>query len=529
MRLMRVWALLTAGLGLTACFSAPVEKPDTVVMQQTSVRVEQSIKNQVDMVFLVDNSLSMRAKQDELHARFPELIKVLDDFGQKGNPASYHIGVITSDLGAGPSTISTNCRPGGQGGRFQALGAAAPAGCTAPLGKAYIEYNQLQKAPNGNPMSNLPGDGSVDDLAHTFTCMSSVGDGGCGFEHQLEAVYRAIHDPTLAENKDFFRPDALLVIVFVTDEDDCSADPKTDLFAAPDNSAQYGHQDSYRCTHFGIMHNDPPELMPFGDSGGTVTKPRSATVDIGQKLFPIQRYIDYFHTARAAGGAKDNPDDVIMVGISAPAEPVSSVLAVKGSTNPLNICGAASATCVPQLQHSCTNDNNPLFYGDPAVRLNAVIGSLASDHRQLTSICDTSYQSALQGVGELIHNNIGPGCISSPFKTETVPPIGDSPDCTVTDITPVGAEAITTAVPSCKDSGGAQPCWQLVIRDVPIANRKACPPTCQHPGDPAQRFGIEILRATPAPSGTHAEVACATVAIPARDNGDKDNPLGCAL
>jgi len=523
-------ALAFGSVGLAACFSAPVERPITLVTQQTNVRVDQSVKNQVDMVFMIDDSLSMRPKQEELRARFPELIKVLDDFSQKGSPADYHIGVVTSDLGSGPTTVSSNCKPGGKGGRFQAIGAGAAAGCVGPTGKAYIEYNQLTKDTNGNPVSNLPGDKSVDDLAATFKCMSSVGDGGCGFEHQLEAVYRAVHDaPSLAENQGFFRPNALLVIVFVTDEDDCSADPNTDLFSAPDSSTQYGNQNSYRCTRFGVMRDDPAatggvSLMPFADSGGAVMNPRSATTDVGLKLFSTDRYIGYFSKSSAVGGAKLNPQDVIMVGITAPTDPTSTVLAVKGSTNPLTPCSAVSATCLPTLAHSCSSPNNPLFYGDPAVRLNAVINSLPSTNRQLTSICDTSYQSALQGLGALIVSQIGPGCISSPFDKPS------EPDCTVTDITPTTGGDVTTAIPACATSGGAKPCWQLVTRNKDTMSGKACTPTCKVPGEPAQQFGVEIDRGgvTP-PSGTRAQVACATVAIGPRDNGDPANPLGCML
>jgi len=532
MKLSSSLALMSGPFALAACFSAPVERPITLVTQQTNVRVDQSVKNQVDMVFMVDDSLSMRPKQEELRARFPELIKVLDDFSKKGSPADYHIGVVTSDLGSGPTVVSSNCKPGGKGGRFQAIGAGAMAGCVGPTGKAYIEYNQLMKDGNGNPVSNLPGNKSVDDLAATFTCMSSVGDGGCGFEHQLEAVYRAVHDaPNLAENQGFFRPNALLVIVFVTDEDDCSADPNTTLFSQPDTSAMYGAQNSYRCTHFSVMRDDPaggstPVLMPYGDSGGAVMNPRSATVDVGQLLFPIDRYTNYFGKSSAVGGAKLNPQDVIMVGITAPSEPTSSVLAIKGSTNPLQPCSAQSATCLPTLQHSCSSPNNPLFYGDPAVRLNGVINSLAADHRQLTSICDTSYQSALQGLGQLIVSQIGPGCISSPFKDP------NNPDCTVTDITPSATGGDTTkAIPPCKDSGGMIPaggaCWQLVKRNVDTMTAKACQPTCENVGDAAQQFGVEILRAKDPDSGTRAQVACATVAIPPRTGPDPLNPLGC--
>jgi L-ascorbate metabolism protein UlaG (beta-lactamase superfamily) len=62
--------------------------------------------------------------------------------------------------------------------------------------------------------------------------MAAVGDAGCGFEQHLEASYQALHDvlPNDARNHSFLRSDALLAIVFVADEDDCSAPGDTDLF-----------------------------------------------------------------------------------------------------------------------------------------------------------------------------------------------------------------------------------------------------------------------------------------------------------
>src|SRR5438309_2310460 len=159
------WAVL----GVSACFNPPVEAPRTIVTQETDVRVEQNIKNKVDIIFAIDNSPSMSPKQAELKARFPELIKILDNFG-KGNPAWYHIGVVTSDLGAGQFNLGGGqCHPGGDGGKLQALGAGHDPSCAAPTGGLnFIDYNQLSKDASGNPMSNLP---AGQDLATTFGCM----------------------------------------------------------------------------------------------------------------------------------------------------------------------------------------------------------------------------------------------------------------------------------------------------------------------------------------------------------------------
>src|SRR5439155_6267293 len=159
--------------------------------------------------------------------RTPELLRVLDDLAMGGHPASYHFGVVTSDLGAGMA-VNGGCMVGGLGGRLQALGRAHGANCEAPTGGlnflVYDQITQTDNLPVGVPM------------ADELSCMGEVGSAGCGYEHVLESVYRALHDCetdatcTIPENLGFLRRDALLVVIFVTDEDDCSAPPDTDLF-----------------------------------------------------------------------------------------------------------------------------------------------------------------------------------------------------------------------------------------------------------------------------------------------------------
>ena len=57
--------------------------------------------------------------------------------------------------------------------------------------------------------------------------MTSFGDVGCGFQQPLEATYLALHGD-VPENAGFLRDDALLVVVYIVDKDDCSV-PDTDL------------------------------------------------------------------------------------------------------------------------------------------------------------------------------------------------------------------------------------------------------------------------------------------------------------
>jgi hypothetical protein len=348
-------------------------------------------------------------------------------------------------------------------------------------GLAFIDYDQR------NGSNNLP---AGQDLATTFACMASVGDRGCGFEQQLESVYQALQP---GANSGFLRDDAILAVVWVTDEDDdCSAPPDTDLFDPA--ASQYGALLSYRGTQYGVECNG--QLMPYASSGGPLAGCVPASNPPG-KCYDVHRYIEFFANL---------PKDVLLAGIIGPTTDIESILA-NPNTQPPGPYVACSGpvdgkTCAVVLQHSCIDPQNSAFFGDPAVRISAVIGSVPPMNQQLASICDQpGYKSALEGIGNLINNKRGLGCIDSPFADAS------NPDCTVED---VGIRTLATIdeIPRCDRSGGATPCWHLVSKAM-------CPSICVSDGDPGQHFGITIERGTSEPPPfSFARVECATLAIP---------------
>jgi hypothetical protein len=466
---------------------APAYK-DSVV----PVSVSQPVRNRVDILFLIDDSPSMSPKQGELVKRFPQLIKALDDFAARGSKAWYHIGVVTSDLGAGPTQPSPNCRPGGKGAKLNTFNrcpmivtnpdgsqqcAGAPVACNLGTVEGqpanFINYNQLDGS------NNLP---AGQTLADAFGCIARVGDVGCGFEHQLEATYRALHDP-IPDNAGFFRngadDSALLVVVLVTDEDDCSADPATDLFDVNKVGA-YGADLSYRCTQFGIICNDDPAQPPYG-AAGPFTSCRARTPAEGGKLIDVQKYIDYF---TKAGGAKRDPRDVILVSIAAPPTPVASAIEPPDTV---------------VLEHSCIAPPplDKTFFGDPAVRINQVV-SAAPNHLQ-PSICDTDYTSALQSLGALITSFIGDICLVSPVANPA------DPDCVVEDVRDDGKIAV---IPACPYASGQLPCWKLVESDRCVAiSPTGCTP---------QHYGVRVCRdatcsESASPPHTIVRVSCSAL------------------
>jgi hypothetical protein len=364
----------------SACHSGITGPPDLAVADMAAAPV-----NKVDVLFMLDNSLSTSHLRDELKKRFPMFVKAIDDASAASHPASYHFGVVTSDLGAGTNT--TACKPGGDGGRLQ-VGADPsalniPANCQgfAPTGGArFLDYNQLDGTDNFGDL----------DLPSAFNCIASTSSSGCGFEHVLESVYKALHDP-VPGNEGFLRQDALLVVLYLTDEDDCSAPADSDLFDPA--LTTYGTLHSFRCTQYGITCGDTAQPLPDSAAGQPLTNCRPLPTANGGKLFDVERYVDFFTKPAAMGGVKENPADVILAAIIPPPTPFG-VQATMPCADQVN-----TASC-PILQHSCVAATNSMFFGDPAVRVAAVVNAAANS--QVTSLCDTDYSAAVAGLAQKI-------------------------------------------------------------------------------------------------------------------------------
>jgi hypothetical protein len=486
-------------LVLVGCFAPPVAKPPSCPSQSTPIRVPQNAKGKVDILFMIDNSSSMDAMQAELRARFGDFFRVFQDLTARGEYVDLNIGVVTSDYGAG-DTAGGGCdvSPGGQKGVLVAQGAAALAGCAPPTGARFIHYVFDANA----PQSNLPaGVGLVDE----FTCLASVGALGCGFEHQLESVYAALKNTN--ENAGFLRADALLVVVFVTNEDDGSAAPTAKFYEQAGDPARLGAYDTFRQTRFAVYCNGSP--IPYGDGAGMMLSNCAGAPNPMLDPFlayPVDRYVNFFAERAARGGVKVSPDDVILVGIDGPELPVETVLVQKGTglgrpPNPSYVpCGPMlSDNCLERLQHSCQNVAQPAFFADPSVRLNAVIRS--TKFGQVSSICGDdlnqtpNYSSALQQLGQLVTTHLPYGCLPAP------PASAKDPQCAVEDVTdnPDGSQTIKE-IPRCDLAGGRFPCWRIEAKE-PCARIY-----------PSVGVGVTIDRnGADAPANTNAHVECSTL------------------
>jgi hypothetical protein len=480
----------------------------------TPIRVPQSPQNKVDILFMVDNSASMAAMQEELKAKFGSFFTVFNDLATAGVYADLHIGVVTSDYGAGDEdNTASGCgkSPGGDLGKLQAIGKQADPSCVPPTGVPFIEY---AFGPGGTAVGNIPAGNTPANLVTTFTCMASGIDAagtnpGCGFEHQLESVYAALHNTT--DNAGFLRSDAFLVVVFLTNEDDGSAAPTSHIYESGASAeSTYGQYNTYRQTHWALScDNAQAPYSAMADLTDCEGSPNNAG-DNGL-AYDVSRYISYFTQPTVNGGVKVDPNDVMLVGIDAPTTPFSTILAQVGTgsgaaPSPSYVtCGALNpGTCDVHLQHSCQNQVSPGFFGDPAVRIESVVN--AARYHLTANICGDDlastpdYSGTMGNVGTVIAANIGQGCIPAPVADAT------NPNCVVEQVTPVaGGDNQTTAIPNCATNGGEKPCWLSELKTQCAASTV---------GGSPQGIGITVqfqYADGGVPSGSYLSVLCATL------------------
>ncbi|HVV16766.1 MAG TPA: vWA domain-containing protein [Polyangia bacterium] len=478
----RLWRVVRwAGLGvavpaLWACTSRTLEPGIINPTANLTAKVTQKINNNIDILFMIDNSSSMTSMQQKLLMQLPAFMQVLQML-PNGLP-NVHIAVVSSDMGApGDSTSSIACTQYGDDGNFQAMPRGSCTSTTLSSGSNFI--SDVDKMPN-----------FTDPIEKVFQCIALLGASGCGFEHQLASIDRALgadnidasgtpHPPD--SNANFLRPEAYLGIVLLTNEDDCSAPANTQLFSL--NGQQQGTMNqlgpiaNYRCNQFGHLCKDangnmgsPPLAPPAGATQETFTN--CVSNDSGnpqqQTLTPVTKFVQDIKTL------KTDPDNTILVAaITAPPDPYVVEWLPPASPPP-----GTSGQVWPQVMHSCGAKGGPDVapnipanqqvadgsFGDPGVRITQFVKAFPNYF--LSSICDASYAASMTAIATKLGALIKPNCIKGTIQKDD----NGQPVCSVTNnLTGANNTKTSVKVANCAENGNAPPCWTL------NADPMACP------------------------------------------------------
>jgi hypothetical protein len=245
---------------------------------------QRSAPSNVDLLFMIDNSGSMAEEQKKLTAALPGIVRALTMGNRDGQPRpagtkpefppvnSLHLGVVSSDMGINGAPSQNSCgdrsfvpterdtrmsqerinKPVGDDGILQTSTGVAVSGLwTRPTSETPgLEIvapdpacSDVTFSPSARFVEFKAG-GDANEAAHRFGCIAKLGRNGCGLEQQLEAALKALTPPDSAIkftalspnghgnaqrkgvasgfNQNFLRDDAILAIVLISDEEDCS-------------------------------------------------------------------------------------------------------------------------------------------------------------------------------------------------------------------------------------------------------------------------------------------------------------------
>lgn len=201
----------------------------------------------VDFLFVVDNSISMFQEQENLSRSFPRFMQVVED---NLEAKDFHIMVVDTDGWDGEGPRDADIDPCGDdlgaGKRSGALGQACGADGTA----RYLEDGQ------GN-------------LADTFACIARVGTFGDSGEQPMDAMLQATSvakNGAAGCNAGFLRDDAILVVTFITDEDDENSSGTPDTWRQALLAAKHDDQDAVVVLGL-VGDNNLDQPLPGGPCG----------------------------------------------------------------------------------------------------------------------------------------------------------------------------------------------------------------------------------------------------------------------
>ena len=424
------WVLAAATVPalLWACNSHPLEQPKPAPEQQTDLLYEVNPLRQLDLLFLVDNSSSMREEQNNLRANFPafmsELMKI------PGGLPDTRIAVVSSNFGAGQTTPSPECPPLGDRGKFQVK---PDCGLNPATGGFWLSTG-------AGVTNNFTG-----NLTNVFSCMAELGTTGCGYEHQLQAIRGALANPPVnVENRDFLRDGAYLGIVILSDEDDCSGEPNANFF----KDLVPGQAGSLRCALLGHTCNGMavPPMLGFSTPLSTCEPyVRNNNSEAASRLINVQEFVDYIRAL------KNGRVDKVLV---------SSIIGWSDTGNYGIVERPASSGAGMELDLAPACNDPATGNAAPGIRLRKFTQSFPNN--TVHGICQSNLSVAMAEIGKKLAGILTNTCVTQPLVDTDLSANGVQADCQIVDRVPLdpgSTQYRDTPLPHC--SGNNTPCWDL--------------------------------------------------------------------
>ena len=538
---------LALGLGACAlgCLDRQVASPDTRLQSGVELSIENHSVDSVDILFEIDNSNSMAQNQAYLARNFAVLIDqlVAPPRNAMGTPLyppvkSLHVGVISSDLGTPGSTVGS-CLDSdlGDDGLLNPIRYGRALRTHEPWANPATPAGTRPARCAGNDVNQYPSFLAFDadstnaaEFRDDFVCNAYLSTSGCGLEQQLESAYRAlvVHNPRDAAgntdpNAGFVRPDAVLAVVIVSDEEDGST---RDCRYAESGVACADGIGVFDSTS-GAWSSDDLNLRFYMYTPGSSQDP----------TWNLDRYMDPRHPNRGFTSLKPgHPENVIFAAIAGvpvdlPQSPMGTVdfdallgtrpdgsdgytgMSPEGpiSMRQANQTGdeCTSGRVVPACRRGGSYDaahptcDGHQYFAWPSRRIVEVARRFQASYGNgaVSSICRDDYTDALTQIVRRIQNHLNGRCLPRTLATNA------HPACCDAEARPLGC----STGPLCASAGAVSVACEV---------RERLPPTV----DPAQwctaahgrrRAGTDNGRAlcfvgqvavnpgAPAPTGAH--------------------------
>jgi hypothetical protein len=450
------------GLGGAACGDDGGSTPDGADGRQTVVELPATVNRDLDLLVVMDDSPGLIEIQQSISNSLPVFVERLQR--APGGLPDLHLGVVSTDMGTKASGSPTPGPAIGQVGNGGCAGTGKNGALQKYLAGTDLEGSFLSdvKQTDGSRLRNYTG-----DLATMIGKMIKGGAGGCGFEQPLAAMRAALGGQPA--NAGFLRQDALLAVVIVADEDDCSV--ASPMLLDPAAASTLGSLSSFRCTRFGVTcaggGATPDQMKVPGVKTECGPSPSNAMLD------DIGQFRDFLR------GLKSDPRKIMVAGIVGPPEPFQVELRPPpGGGNP-----------EPALAHACSVQGPiGIQVASPAPRLHGFLGEFP-DRSTSSTVCTADNSAGLVGIADLIGRVMGSPCVNAALADAKPAEPGLQPDCIVEDV--VGTAA--TKIEPC-DAGARQPCWRL----------EADAAMCAGPGN----LKLVVDRASAPPPETTTRMRC---------------------
>lgn len=236
--------------------------------------------------------------------------------------------------------------------------------------------------------------GCSERLSNEFGCYMVLGSHGCVWEQAFKAVTRALVDHRYGANAGFLRDDSILVLVFVSDEEEWSVAPGSEsIFDMSDPTL------------------GPISLRPFNHP---------------EMLVPVVEYEGIFDSFRT------DPERILLAFfVGVPMDP-----ACEGPGDQIGTCldhpdmiERINPATMLQLVPACDSSSNSAFPGRRYVEMALHFGERAIVHAS----CNSSYRPAVEMLTEKIGERVGsvPLETALPAERDADDPCACSASCTL--------------------------------------------------------------------------------------------------